>query len=189
MAIAEKGPSHNLAQRLTDLETAVQKLSTQDVLLNATFGPGLTVAQAYTELESQIASSTSPLVGEASNSGFTLTTSYQTLCTITMTVPTGFTRALVMATGSVNGATDSASGEILTGSVVISGTSGPESTNFLTNSQFAGVVAPAHARSLTGLGASFTITLRAHLTQGPGSGSPATPYNTSGLVAQAIFLP
>jgi hypothetical protein len=50
MATTAPSPDDNFKARFLALESQVAKLSTQDVLLNATFGPGLTVAQAYAQL-------------------------------------------------------------------------------------------------------------------------------------------
>lgn len=188
MAIAEKGPNHNLAQRITDLETAVQKLSTQDVLLNATFGPGLTVNEAYNLLLGSIATASSPAVASASTSSFVLTTSFQNLANFHFTVPTGYTRALIFASGSVGGASGASGGDRLTVVTQINSVTGPSSVGTMSSSTPFASVAAFQTASLTGLsvGQSIPVAVFAVLQVGPGSGV----FASSGIiVAQALFLP
>jgi len=90
----------------------------------------------------------------------TLTTSTGTYAAITFSVPSGFTRAHVVAVSTLY-----AGGTVA--SVMrtrIDGDDGPEMFAF-TNAAYASA-ASAHARQMTGLGASFQVSTRAHTSTG-----------------------
>lgn len=141
------------------------------------------------EISETVANQVSPAVASGSASNFALSTSYASVASVSITVPDDFTRALVMATAGVSGATGGTGGDRLFGQVVIDGGGGPEIIQALLVNAFVGSIAPSYTRSLTGLtpGGSISIYVQARLQLGPNNGL-FQQYNTSAIAATAIFM-
>lgn len=147
--------------------------------------------EAFTgsEISETVANQVSPSVASASSSNFSLSTSYSTVSSTTITIPTDFTRALVVVVAGVSGATGGTGGDRLYGRVVIDGTGGPEIIQALLVNAFVGSISPSYTRSLTGLtpGGSVSVSVQAKLELGPNN-ALFQQYNTAAISANAMFL-
>jgi hypothetical protein len=126
----------------------------------------------------------SPYVDSTGTSGFTLTTGGITVISRSVSVPSGFTRALVLATGFVHGL-GSSSGDRVFGLVTINGNNGSESQSVGSINQLWAAVSPSHAVNLTGLSGSFNVSLQGRIGTGPGGSS----LTNATLTIMALFLP
>ena len=125
-----------------------------------------------------------PYVDSAGVSGFTLTTGGITVISRSVPVPAGFTRAVVIATGFVNGL-GSSSGDRIFGVVTIDGNSGQESQAIGSVNQQWAAVGPSHSASISGLSGTFSVDLQARVQTGPGSNL----LTNATLTIMALFLP
>lgn len=186
---SQLGPDYDLAKRLSTMEQNIQKLSTRDVLLNATFGSdGTTVPQAFAQLQAAINSQVIPRVASGSASGFYVTPTFATIVSVPIPVPDGYTRALVSASGQVTGGNDDAADmATIYAHITVNGTPGPDSASGVGNQLWASVSAFA-AFSLTGLnGGVIDVDIAAETSNGTTSSMVVAKDNAT-LVAQAIFL-
>jgi len=163
------------------LQQQVQDLNSQQVELAGAYQAAATAEDlASVAADARI----SPYVDSAGTSGFTLTTGGITVISRTIPVPSGFTRALVFATGFVNGL-GSSSGDRMFAVVSIDGNSGQESQAIGSINQQWAAVGPSHSASLTGLSGSFNVNLQGRIQTGPGSNT----YTNATLTIMTLFLP
>lgn len=134
-----------------------------------------------TQIAETVANQVTPVVGNSSTSGFTLTTSEQTLITFNLAVPDGFSRAAVVVFGSATAGTDSPAERMFL-RCRIGGIVGPTSTSITTSPWVSG--ASSSAASLTALSGGLTVSLSGWLQFAVGwsDGANAT------LTASATFL-
>jgi len=91
-------------------------------------------------------------VGSASTSGFTVLTGYNVVTSFNFTVPSGFSRAVINASGYVSSTSGSTGGDQLFVKLNIGGVDGAESRETMTPASVPSGCCPAFAsRSLTGL--------------------------------------
>lgn len=161
------------------LQVQVQDLNSAQVEL-----AGAYQAAATAEDLARVASNArlSPAVDNASTSGFTVTTGGITVISRSISVPTDFTRAVVMSTGTV-GTLVSGSDNIY-GTITINGNGGPQAAVTTSSTAPYGVVSPSHAVNLSSLSGSFNISLQARVD------NSAINFNTNAtLTTIIIFLP
>ena len=110
-------------------------------------------------------------VGNSAAAGYTLTTGYATLASFALTVPAGFTRALVSVSVFAAGASGAGSADRIYVQAVTNGVTGPESITATAPSLPVGSASAFQTQNLSGLtgGATITISVQAHLAVGPGS--------------------
>lgn len=134
-----------------------------------------------TQIAETVANLVTPVVGNSSTSGFTLTTSEQTLITFNLAVPDGFSRAAVVVFGSATAGTNSPAERMFL-RCRIGGIVGPTSTSITTSLWVSG--ASSSAASLTALSGVLTVSLSGWLqfAVGDSDGANAT------LTASATFL-
>ncbi len=155
-----------MSDRIKELE---RPTGTQDASLLATYR----------------ANQISPAVGSGANAGFLVTTTIATFITVDIVVPTGYTRALVIANSSAS-IGPGAAFDRLYSSIVIAGNTGGEIFGFVDDS-IGGGSSASHAVTLTGLTAGSNVTSLLKLrtligNSGTGAGTKAV------LTASALFL-
>lgn len=187
------------------IESAVSNLrSAIDLLAQKTGNSNGALNTSYDSLASQLKSlvtidelatetyalRTLPAVSSSSASNFSLSTSYATVVSTSVTVPAGFTRALVSGYAGITGSTGSTGGDRFYGRTNIAGASGPEiiQPQGVSPAIFASI-APSHTASLSGLsaGSLITVSADARLQVGPNN-SLYQPYNTAAISVSALFL-
>lgn len=147
---------------------------------------GSQLAQTVANLQSLLSNQVTPLVGSASASSFTVTPSQTTFLTVNMTVPAGYTRALVTANSTGSMVPITAANDRLYSTITIAGNAGVEVFGFADN-QIGGGVAAAHAVSVSGLtpGNNMATTLAMHsLLANSGTGTATRAV----LTVSALFL-
>lgn len=162
-----------LNRQVGEIASAVEAAATAEEVAN------LAGSVAQLALDARV----QPVVDNASSTSFTLTTGGITVISRSISVPSGFTRALVMSTGTL-GTTVSGSDNTY-GIVTINGNSGPQAASMTTSGLPYGIVSPSHAVSLTGLSGSFTVTLQGRVQAGPAINFQANAT----LTTMALFLP
>lgn len=168
----------SLMRRVADLERTVRELGPSVASsFNSTVG----------ELADLLANQVVPFANSSSNSDFTVTTSDTIFATVAVSVPAGYSRALVYAGGSLS-ASQNLNGGRLHCRVRIAGSDGPTTTGLVTTSWPYSSIAAFSTRNLGGLaGDSFTVELRAFFSHG--STDPALRlWNTASLAAQVLFM-
>lgn len=165
-----------LAEQINTLQQNVA--DTQTALTNA--------ETALTNAQTALANQVYPGTSSASASGFTLGTGFATIATATLTVPAGYTRALVTASGTATSLSASASSDAVHAYATIAGAGGAESVSYFYGPNSGGSASCFAAQSLTGLsgGQVLTMTTVARLTNGPG----VSTLSTGTIMCQAIFL-
>lgn len=136
-----------------------------------------------TQLYASLRNPVFPSVGSASASGFLTSTSWTTHASVGLTVPDGYTRALIYASGALNIGTNNGGGDRMFGRVVISGAAGPSSKAV---GNLVEALAAFSTASLTGLisGGNVQVDLQSSLAIGPGN----TFETFANLTVQAMFL-
>ncbi len=156
------GPDHDLAKRLSKLEQDVANLNTRDVLQNATFGPnGTTVAQAFAQLSALVSNQVTATTAHNQTSGFTLSTTASELTRATISVPAGFSRALVVAVASITAINSNSTDDSLGGYADINGSSSTLAVAQNVSAFGQGAVTGATSTVLSGLTAGSTFYVRA----------------------------
>lgn len=149
---------------------------------------GTNIASSLKSLEAAIAGMVYPVADGGWATNFSLTTTQTVVASCVLTVPTGYTRALVLATGTVSGQSNAAGSDFLYATVGVNGVLSFNNTYSLTtpNTNVATVAASTSA-SLSGLvdGATIPVDIRAWLNNGPAGG---TPYSFAQVVVIATFL-
>lgn len=144
MTAVRLGPDHDLAKRLSTLEQKVQQLFTRDLLQNASIGAGGLVVQGGGSITVQDGGSiavngtgnvavdgiklTSVVPGSVGQtaSGWAVGTETATPLTLDLTVPPGYSSALVMSVAQVN-LYPSAAGVVYASTGIGVGSAGAES--------------------------------------------------------------
>ncbi|TFB96517.1 MULTISPECIES: hypothetical protein [unclassified Cryobacterium] len=159
----------------------------------------VTLADQQTQLTAQVATlaaqvalQVSPSGASTSASGFGISSGTGAVAGVTFTVPSGYTRALILGSGTVTAANTSGTSGYLYVKVVINGGSGPEAATIVgdfNTAPYANTVmniSASHSATLTGLsGGTFTVQIAAR-TGGNNFGSSGT--NSAMIAAQVIFL-
>jgi hypothetical protein len=175
-------------RKLADLERSQKEglASIADSFNTTVAALNVAIAAVATAAANQVA----PGIGAGSTSGFTLTSSSTALVSFNMVVPTGYTRALVTASGSVGSLSTYASADAVHATATIAGSSGPEGVSYFYAPNSGGSATCFQNVSLTGLtgGANILVSLAAHLTTGPGPTGGLASLAVASLMAQAIFL-
>lgn len=171
----------NLAEAQTLLAEAYQSAATAEQLAE-TAGDVAAVANSLATVAAN--ARVQPYVDSAGVSSFTLTTGGITVISRTIPVPSGFTRALVLCTGFINGL-GSSSGDRIFGVVAINGNNGAESQAIGSINQLWAAVSPSHSVSLSGLSGSFSVVLQGRIGTGPG----ANTLTNATLTTMVLFLP
>ena len=142
-------------------------------------------ASATSAASAATAAQISPAVGNGSAAGFTLTLSYATLVVFGIPVPSGYTRALVIASAFIGSISASTTGDRIYMQTVINSVAGPESTVVLSAASPVGCASAFETQSLSGLsaGGTISISVQAHLQVGPGSSA----YSNATASAMVIF--
>lgn len=162
------------------LQVQVRDLDAQQVQLAGAYQAAATAE----DLASVAAAARiSPYSTSSGATGVVLTTGGVTAVNQSIPVPDGFTRAIVVALGTIY-ALSSSTSDGMVGLVQINGNSGQQAPNSVVSG--AGMVAPSHAQTLSGLtpGGSFNVNIQARLLIGPGTGS-----GNATLTTMALFLP
>lgn len=139
-----------------------------------------------TQLYESLRNPVYPLVGANYASGFAGTTSYVTRASFSLTVPDGYTQALIYASGFTNMATARSDGsDGYYAKINIAGVDGVASTAIIIGT-FTGAVSAFMTSTLTGLspGSSISVSLLTKLFYGPGDPS----FTVASVTAQALFL-
>ncbi|MBC7594537.1 MAG: hypothetical protein H7288_11465 [Kineosporiaceae bacterium] len=143
-------------------------------------------------LAAQVALQVSPSGASTSASGFNISSGSGAVAGVTFTVPSGYTRALILGSGTVTAANTSGTSGYLYVKVVINGGSGPEAATIVGDFNTAPYtntvmnISASHSATLTGLsGGTFTVQIAAR-TGGNNFGSSGT--NSAMVAAQVIFL-
>lgn len=162
----------------------------QNATTEALGGQIQSLQSALTQLSALSLNQVAPGIGSGSASGFTLTSSGATLISFNLFVPTGYTRALVIASGSVASLSAYTSSDALHAVATIGGASGPEGVSYFYAPNSGGSATCFQNVSLSGLtgGSAIGVTLAGRLNTGPGpTGGPAV-FAVASLMAQAIYL-
>ena len=182
----------DLATAQSDLATQQGELADAQATLNTTVGrlddTIATQDQTIADLQDVVNAQVFPKVANGSGSGFYVDSSFATVASATITVPSGYTRALVFASGQVTGGNnDALSIAKLYAHILINGDAGPDSIVSMVNVGWNTATAFA-SQSLTGLsGGSISIAIAAK-TSGGTTSSTTAPWDNSTLTVQAIFL-
>ena len=143
-------------------------------------------ASAATAATAAYNAQVSPAVSGNSTSGFLLPTgSFGDVTSCTFTVPTGYTRALISASGSVAAVANGAGPGVLQARIVIAGNVGAYSATQTSAASQIPALSAFGAASLTGLtaGSAITVTI-----QGGASGTTTTSLTNASVTATALFL-
>lgn len=132
----------------------------------------------------------SPANAHADATNFSLTTTYHTVATATITVPTGYSRALVMAVGQVSATNSTTSPDYFYIGLKINGASVPgwaaqQDCPSSASWESTGSASSCGTAVLTGLSGSFTIVLQAATAF---YGWAASSANTANIDATMLFL-
>jgi len=150
---------------------------------------GTQVAETVATIDDLEALQIVPSANVNQGTGFTMSTTMTTRATFNFTVPDGFTRALIVASGFVYSGTATAGGDRIYGNVRIGASDGPESIAFMTSTMLLGGVSAFHAVLLTGLsdGQVIAVATRARLQTGPGDAA-FNAASTATVAGTALFL-
>ena len=168
------------------LNTAVSDISTTQTTLNATVATlgttvsGLTTAQG--QITTRLATPVSVAANATNSGGATLTTSYQNVCTVSISVPAGYTKAIIIANGTLACGSSPAGSVIGTGRISIAGNTSSETSVSYDSTSSTGIAAVSFSQLLSSVSGSVSISL-----QGRTGGSTLTTGNSL-LTASAFFL-
>jgi hypothetical protein len=135
------------------------------------------------------ANQVSPSVGSASASLFVTTTSYATYATFNLTVPAGYTKALITVSGFASSSTSATGGDEVNARTLCNGIAGSVSVGVIYNSTASANVSAYGAYNLAGLTAGQTIPveLQLYLRFGPSPTVALSRFDTANVVASALF--
>jgi len=124
-------------------------------------------------------------VGNASASNYLLTTSYATIASFGLTVPSGYTRALVSVSAFATGLSAASSLDRVYVQAVSNGVAGPQGIAEMVPSLPIVGASAFQTQSLSGLtaGSTISVSVQARLGTGPGD----TPFTNASVSAMAIF--
>ena len=146
------------------------------------------LAEQVATIASVVSKQVIPGSGSNAVSGFSLSTSRAAFTSVTIGIPSGYSRALVFASGSLSGTSGANTGsDVLFASVTIAGELGPETPNIFATSSGANAAASS-TRSLTGLsGGSVVVAINGRLANGPDIAASRN-LNFANVSVQVIFL-
>jgi hypothetical protein len=175
-------------RKIQDLERQIKELGPSIAASFNTTIASLTVAVA--NAAAAAANQVSPGTGSGSASSFILNSSGATLVSFNLTVPTGYTRALVTASGSVASLSTFASSDAVHAVATIGGASGPEGVSYFYGPNSGGSATCFQNVSLSGLtgGATIGVSLAGRLTTGPGPTGGLASLAVASLMALVIYL-
>lgn len=161
-----------------DLPRRVKELEKQMQQVTSAAAGAQAVAGSLTAL---LSNQVNAAVGSGSGTA-TWGTSYSTFASFSFTVPAGYTRAAVFATGGA-ACFSTTTGDIFRMRVVINGSASPESGAGVSGANLP-YISAAQTSFITGLsdGSSISVSLQGHLSNGPGNSSVAN------IVGMAIYL-
>ena len=178
----------SLPGQMATLKGVVKDLSVNNTqaLSQALAAATAAAASASSASAAATAARVAPGIGSNSTTGFTLSTSYATLTSFGLTVPSGYSRALISVSAFASSTTAAASADRIYVQAVTNGVTGPESISATSTSLPSGSAAAFQSQNLSGLtgGSVIPIAVQAHLATGPGS----TLYTNATVTAVAIFL-
>ena len=124
-------------------------------------------------------------VGNASASNYLITTSYATIASFGLTVPSGYTRALVSVSAFATGLSAASSLDRIYVQAVSNGVAGPQGIAEMVPSLPIVGASAFQTQSLSGLtaGSTISVSVQARLGTGPGD----TPFTNASVSAMAIF--
>ena len=127
-----------------------------------------------------------PGIGSNSATGYTLSTSYATLTSFTLTAPSGYTRALVSVAVFASGTSNSTGPDRVYVQAITNGVVGTESIATTGPSLPMGSASAFQTQSLSGLtsGSTISVSVQARLAFGPGS----SVFTNATASASALFL-
>jgi hypothetical protein len=130
-----------------------------------------------------------PGVGAASANSFNTTTSYATYASFNLTVPAGYTKAVITVSGNGASATGSTGGDAAYCRVLCNGVAGPEVLGYIQTTMLAVNLAAFGSFSLSALsaGATIPIEIQMRLRSGPPPGSSLWAADQVNVVASALF--
>lgn len=141
-----------------------------------------------TQLYASLRNPVTPSAATGYGSNFIITTTAAAFASASVTVPDGYTRALVYAGGAANGSGDG-NGCRLSSFVQINGNNGPSTFNPIPSGVGWGVTAAFFTMSFSGLTAGYSITSNLMLSLDVGSTAGAfAAWNTATISMQVLFL-
>lgn len=218
MAGASLGPDYDLAQRISSLEKQVASLQTRDWLANASIDQGgLDVNDGAINVKSGQAinilnggslnvegggaayvgglklSALQPLAVQNWTQGFAVGTSASTVLTATITVPTGFTTAILFVNGQVEFANNNAGTVYAQGGLDMQWSSGTPTYNApMMNIPVTGSgtnsLTCSLAGTVTGMSSSAGQTLTILGNVASGTAISANSYNAFGFNGVVLFI-
>ena len=152
---------------------------------SAAASANLAASSANTAATAAYNAQVSPAVGANSTSGFSLGTAFGDVVSFSFTVPTGYTRALISAAGSVSAPASTGGSGILESRIVIAGTAGAFGASQTSAASQVSPVPSFSAASLTGLtaGGAIAVTIQAYA-----SGPTSTFLTAASVSGTALFL-
>ena len=175
----ERRVSENASSIPRSFQTTVDSLNATIATLNAQ------VAAIAAVVNAQVTGT----VGRNSASGYALSTTPQELTRATITVPTGYTQALVFSTASMTILDNNGTlADIIRGYVDINGSSGAVSGGAFVNPYNAITVSVSYSRLITGLTGGGTFYVRCVYYNELGNTGAAHARNVCNLDATVTFL-
>jgi len=172
------------------LSEQVRELMAQQAGLAA---QNVTLAAQVATIASVVSKQVIPGAASTSASGWTISSTSSTVATLNFTVPSGYTRALVLGVSSVNVTNTSGAMVRDYSSTVINGAGGPELNVLVedlnssaTASGALGSIPTSFARTITGLSGGGNVSVSTVVRSS--GGSTAASYNSAVLSGQVIFL-
>ena len=157
----------------------------KDLASNNTQTASLALAAASAASAAAFNAQVVPAVGANSTQGFLLTATFSDVVSFTFTVPTGYTRALISASGAVSAVANGAGSGVLQSRIVIAGTAGAFGASQTVSAPQVSPVPAFSTASLTGLtgGSTLTVTIQAGV-----SGTTTTGLTNATVAGSALFL-
>ena len=180
IAASLPGQMATLKGQLKDLSVNNTQALTQ-ALAAATTASNAANAAATAAYNAQV----SPAVGANSTSGFSLGTTFGDVVSFSFTVPSGYTRALISAAGSVSAVAYTGGSGILESRIVIAGAAGAFGASQTSAASQVSPVPSFSTASLTGLTAGGTVTVTI---QAFASGPTTTTLSNAMIAGTALFL-
>jgi hypothetical protein len=175
-------------RKIQDLEREVKELGPSIAAsFNSTIASlNVAIANAAAAAANQV----SPATNAGSASSFVLSSSFAALVSFNLTVPTGYTRALITVSGSVASLSTYASSDAVHAFTSVAGNNGAEAVSYFYGPNSGGSATCFQTISFSGLvgGAAVGVILYGRLTTGPGPSGGLATLAVASLVAQAIFL-
>ena len=171
-----------LSQQVKDLTAQQATLATQNA----------TLAAQVATIASVVSKQVVPAAASTSSSGWSIPSGAQTVASLSFTVPSGYTRALVLGVSALTVTNTSGASAMDYSRIVINGSSGPESSVIVgdfNTAPYANTVMPlsaSFAKTISGLvgGGSFSVGASVRSDRS----SSSTFFTAATLSGQVIFL-